>query len=455
MSDGITPVGAMVAPIKSPDVLGQLSSILGISQQRQQLQAQALQIQQDQIKTQAAQDTSNYFSSFDPTQYVTPNGTTDVTKIMASDPSYKNLTGAGKLQVTEALQKIQGTQLDNMGKMSTMDAQTVQDYSQGMGTLATDPDVLADNADGRSKLKAANDRFALRNAEAAKIAGIYGKAFALPDQGGAKQGHLGPAVAAIAAQAQTVSQQQAQSNPEQTSNAAGQIVNRNKATGALSTPPGSNDLINPSSTAVVGNTKRTTEAAGADFDRSNQVSNAVAPANQTVQLTQQVDDLADQIHTGKIADWVSKLAQAAGEESDTYARELLKKDLGKIQANASANAASDQRQKVVLSGLPEPTADSRTIHTAMDYTRGVARQDLARGALLNSIKSKDPNLRGFQHADDILTSSSDPLMHEFASLKTPAERSQFYRRNFEGNQKKMEDFRDKVAAMKHLNVIGQ
>lgn len=451
----MVPVAAMGNPIRSPDTLGQLSSILGIQHQRQQLQTQALLQQQEQIKTQALQDTNSFFRDFDPTAWVAPNGTTDITGVMSKDPGYNRLSGAGKAAVTEKLQAIQGKQLENMSALSKMDQDTVQAFARSIGAHAADPDVIAGNADGRTKLKTEADNFAMRNAEAAKIVGIYGKAFQPPELGGAKNDHLAAAAAAIAAQAQTVSEQQEQSNPVRGTNAAGQATIANRATGltALAPTTGGGD-VNPSTPAVAGIAKRTTEAAGADFDRSNQVSAAVAPANQTVQLTQQVDDLADQIHTGKIADWVSKLAQAAGEESDTYARELLKKDLGKIQANASANAATDQRQKVVLSGLPEPTADSRTIHTAMDYTRGVARQDLARGTLLNSVKSKDPNLRGFQHVDDILTSSSDPLMHEFASLKTPAERSQFYRRNF-SDAKKMEDFRDKVAAMKHLNVIGQ
>jgi hypothetical protein len=238
MADSYQAVGAMVAPIKSPDTFGQLSNILGIQQQRTALQNQALELQQNQIKTQAAQDNNSYFSSFDPTQYVTPNGTTDVTKIMASDPNYQKLTGAGKVQVTQNLQAIQGKQIANMSAMSTMDNDTVNAFGQTMGALATDKDVVADNPDGRSKTAAAAQAFAMRNPEAAKIAGIYSPAFKLPQDGGAKQGHLGPAVSAIAAQAQTVSQQQAQSNPEtQNVDQGGTIAQQtvNRATGQPTT----------------------------------------------------------------------------------------------------------------------------------------------------------------------------------------------------------------------------
>lgn len=454
MADGYQAVGAMVAPIKSPDMYGQLSSILGIQQQRQQLQNQALEIQQNQIKTQAAKDSNDYFSSFDPTQWVAPNGTTDVTGIMSKDPGYQKLTGAGKVQVTGQLQAIQGKQIENMSAMAGMDRDAVTNFSQLIGANSARPEVQNDTPEGRTLLQTAVQNYAMQGPEQAKIAGIYGKAFQTPELGGAKQGHLGPAANAIAAQAQTVSQQQAQSNPGDITNAQNQHINRAPATGALSAPPGSNDNINPPSSTVAATTKRGLEAGGADFDRANQVSAAVAPATQTVQLSKQVDDLADQIKAGKFADVISKAAAAAGVESDTYARQLLKKDLGKIQSTATAAAPSDLRSATILSGFPDATSDARTIHTAMDYTRGVARQDLARGALLNQVKTKDPSLRGFQHADDTLTSSTDPLMHEFSALNSPAERTAFYRRNF-SDQKKMEEFRDRVAGMKHLNVIGQ
>jgi hypothetical protein len=59
-------------------------------------------------------------------------------------------------------------------------------------------------------------------------------------------------------------------------------------------------------------------------------------------------------------------------------------------------------------------------------------------------------LRGYQAADDMLTSTTDPLMHEFNSLKNPQERAQFYARNFK-DPKEMAAFRDKVAGMNHVH----
>jgi hypothetical protein len=51
-----------------------------------------------------------------------------------------------------------------------------------------------------------------------------------------------------------------------------------------------------------------------------------------------------------------------------------------------------------------------------------------------------------------LAGGTDPLMHEFKALKTPAERIEFYKRNFT-DPTKAQDFRNKVAGMGH--VFGQ
>jgi hypothetical protein len=241
--------------------------------------------------------------------------------------------------------------------------------------------------------------------------------------------------------------------PQQANTGAG-VVNRNPVTGALTAPPGAapGSAINPTPPQVAGQTARQTGTAGSDVDRANQVSGAVAPANQTITITKEIDDLADQVHSGKISQAISKAAAAVGMDSSTYARQLLEKDLGRLKSTAAAGAGSDQRQATVLAGFPEAASDNQTIHTSMDYTRGVARQDLARGNLLNSVKEKDPTLRGFQHADDMLTGSTDPLMHEFNALKTPAQRIGFYQRNFT-NPAEAQQFRDKVAGMGH--IFGQ
>jgi hypothetical protein len=244
--------------------------------------------------------------------------------------------------------------------------------------------------------------------------------------------------------------------PQQAQTGAG-TVNRNPLTGAISQPPGAptGSAINPTPPQVAGQTLRQTGTAGGDVDRMNQVSSAVKGASAAIPLTTQVDDLAEQIHSGKFAAAISNAAAAVGMSADTYARQELRKNLGQIKTAAIAGPAggSDSRASVIESGFPDETSDPQTIHKAMDYARGSLREDLARGNNLNQYRQKHPDLSGFQTADDILTSHTDPLMHEFKALP-PAQQAGFYRRNFSSPQE-AQAFKNKVKAADHTGLLGQ
>jgi hypothetical protein len=240
----------------------------------------------------------------------------------------------------------------------------------------------------------------------------------------------------------------AASTPAQGTNAAGQNQNVNKLTGARTMPDLGPGATNPTGPQVSGAAARQTGTAGSDIDRGNQVSANVKSAPATIQTSQQIDDLADQIHSGKFVDWVSKGAAAVGVSEATYARQLLKKDLGIIQTQLTAAAPSDSRAATILSGTPDATSDTQTIHGAMDYVRGAARQNLAQGQNKSAYQGKHPDLAGFQQADDAFTGAAGPLVHEFLSLQSPAQKSEFYRRNFSTPQQALQ-FRNQAFAASH------
>jgi hypothetical protein len=433
MADGMVPVAAMGNPIKSPDTFGQLSTILGLQQQRQALQTQALLQQQEQIKTQAAQDTNDFFKNFDPTQWVAPNGTTDVNGVMSKDPNYRSLSGAGKAAVTEKLQAIQGKQTENMTAMASADRETVRNFSQMMAVHAARPEVQADTPEGRTLMQTAVKDYALQGPEQAKIAGIYGKAFQNPELGGAKPGHLGAAVAAIAAQAQTVSEQQAQSNPDDIVNANQQHINRNRATGALSAAPGSSDAINPRGSVVAGQTKATTGLADIDTERAGQISASVAPSRSIISLTQQLDDYVDQTRTGKFSKAVTDYMAAAGlKDPAIAARQLASKTAAQIRAQASVNAPSNEARETIAAGSPDPdTMGPEAVHAANELVRGNMRLNLARSANAARFQQKHGGTQGLHLADDQLARSADGLMYEYQSLPKGPARTEFIKRHFQ------------------------
>jgi hypothetical protein len=452
MADPFSPVAANSVPPDPNGGLNTLSKILNVRSQKLDIQGKQIGLEgqqadvqqkiQDATQRQAA---ASYFKNLDFTNHVGADGTLDLNSVL-KDPAL-DATGDAKPQIIQGLLNIKSKQQDNAASLMKNNATAVQGFGEAVNSLRNDPDVKADNDAGRAKVKAAITSFSKQGPDQARIASMYS-----PVTEHAPPGKLSGALNAIGLQAQSVSQQQQQQNPQQGTNAAGQNQLIDPQTGERSMPQLAGGATNPTAPTVAGQTSRQVQGASADIDRANKISGNVQASSAAIPLTQHIDDLSEQIQSGKFAASVSKAAAAVGLSDSTYARQVLEKELGQVKTLAIANAPSDAAAQTIQSGYPDATSDTKTIHTAMDYTRGAFRQNLARGELLNKVKSKDESIRGFQHADDMLTGSTDPLMHEFKALKTPQERIGFYQRNFT-DPAKAQEFRDKVAGMSH--VIGQ
>lgn len=233
------------------------------------------------------------------------------------------------------------------------------------------------------------------------------------------------------------------------------VVSRDPILGGLSQPPGAptGSAINPTPPQVAGQTTRQVGTGNADIDKSNEVSALQQQSSAAIPLTQRIDQLARDINSGKVAKMISETGNYFGISSINEARSQLTKDLGQVKGLAVAKAGSDQRAATILEGYPTDTTPENTIHAAMDYIRGTARQNLSRGKLLSKYQEEDPQgLRGFQAADNMLTRTTDPLMHEYLALK-PEEQAGFYRRNFSTPQQAQE-FKNQINALKkHTSVL--
>lgn len=261
-----------------------------------------------------------------------------------------------------------------------------------------------------------------------------------------------------------------QITPAERQTAAGTIQGSVGPTGAFTAAPGSRIPVAPGQTgpsptpgqpanfipagiaptetpqfraSVASATGRATGVASTDIDRQNEISKSIKPSMAAIGLTEQIDGLADIVHSGKVAGKFSAVAAALGIKDATSARQLLIKDLGQLKTQASEFAPSNDARTTILSGYPNEDTDTSVIHAAMDYIRGSFKQNLARGNLLQEFRKRDPNLSGLAGADDALTSRFDPRMTEFMSLKTPEDRKAFYKRNFT-KPEEAQAFRDKV-----------
>lgn len=447
-----------IKPADPNQAFNSINSILGMQQTRQQLQIQAQQLQQEQLKTEGQQGAAEYFKDFDPTQWVTANGTTDVNGIMAGDAKFKGLNGVAKPMVMDQLQKMQGHQLENMRTLGQMDADTVTDFAQRANTWAQNPEVQNDTAEGRKYVQAEIQKYGLLDPQKAKIAGIYGKAFADPAQGGAKQGHLAPALTAMGAQAQTVSEQQTQSNPEGTTNAGGQIINRDRRTGALSAAPtgGNAAQLNPSSPTVAAATRTAAGTAEDDNTRANAISSTVAPSRTSITLADQVAKLADEVRTGKFSDTVTKYAATIGQKDETIAaRQLLSKYAAQLKTQGISNAPSDTARNQIEAGLPDPdTMSPEAIKGAAEFVKGGMLMNLSRAANARKFSTTHGNTQGLRMADDRFTSNADPLMYTYQNLPKGPARTEFIQRHFKSADDK-NDFIRRKNVVEHYGGFEQ
>jgi hypothetical protein len=230
----MTPVGNQIIPPDPQKGLGLMSSILGIQQQRQALQGQAADVQMRQLEARKAQSTQDFFSSWDPTEHMAPDGTTD-TESARQSSSYK-AAGNAKPDIDLKLAQIKQSQLQNKMSLTSLNGANLTQYGQVMQSLAQDPDVLADKADpvtgvnaGRAKVDAALANFSKLGPDAQRVAQIYS-----PITQHAPPGKLGHGVQSMALQGQDIAGQQSQTNPVPTNYDTGDAIlpaTVNRATG--------------------------------------------------------------------------------------------------------------------------------------------------------------------------------------------------------------------------------
>jgi hypothetical protein len=447
----------MIKPPDPSQAINTMSGILGLKQQRQALQTGQYQqqsaqanAQQDQQNAAQRQAAGNFFKGFDIAKHHGDDGTLDLDSALTS-PEFK-ATGDSAPEIAKSLLAIKNSQLAAKTSLAGLNNDLRGQFSSQVAGLAQDPDVKSGNQTGRGKVLDAIDQFGQSSPDAKRVAAIYSQVLQ-----NTPPNKMGQALQNLQLQAKSAGEQL----PGTTAIDTGPTVQGASVapgTGAITPagPPVTKGLApteripykQASAGATASASSRATGVAGSDIDRANQISAGIKPAQAGIQTTQQIDDLADQIHSGKFAGWLSTQAAKVGVSEATYARQLLEKDLGIIKTQMTTSASSDSRAATILSGTPEATSDPQTIHGAMDYVRGSFRQNLEQGKNLSAYREKHPDLSGFQGADDHFTSTGGPLMHEFLSLKGKDQQSAFYRRNFSSPQEALK-FRNQAFAASH------
>ena len=450
MADGFQSVALDIKPPDPNQAFQSIGNILGLQQKKQALGIQAQELAQQQIATDQAQNFQTFTQKFDPASHIGADGTLDVAGVRNS-AAYKN-AGNAKPLVDEYIQKVQTGQLGAKQALQTLDSGTLTQMTQGIGALANDKDVLADNAAGREKVANYYKSFGQQSPEAARISGLYSGVVQH-----AKQGDLSDAIYAQQLMGADVLGQRSQQNPVRGTNAAGQATIANPRSGltALAPTTGGGD-VNPPSTKVAAQTTSGTGQASADNQRVSDISNSVAPSRAVISLTQQLDNYVDQAKTGKFSKAVTDYAAAAGiKDPAIAARQLASKTAAQIRAQATQNAPTNEARETISAGSPDPdTMNADAIHKANELVRGNMRLNLARDANAARFQQTHGGTQGLRMADDQLTKNADGLMYEYQSLPKGPQRTAFIQRHF-ASPAEAQDFVHRKNLVEHNGGFNQ
>lgn len=221
------PVGNTITPPNPQQGLGMLSGLIGVQQQRQALQTgqyqqqtAAAQAQQQQLAASQQQGVQSFFNSWDPSQHIADDGTTDLDSALQS----KEFQSAGnaKPAIMQALLDVKTKQLANKQALAGLNSTVITQLGTQAGALAKDPDVVDDKTDpatginpGRAKVSELINNFSKLSPDNARVAQQMFNVDKVP------QGKLSTAVQALQMRAQSASEQQAAQFPKQMAVSAG------------------------------------------------------------------------------------------------------------------------------------------------------------------------------------------------------------------------------------------
>jgi hypothetical protein len=444
MDFGGPPVGTSVNPVGQG--LTTLSELMNVKRSQQALQTgqyqqqtAAAQAQQEQQTASQRQAAAQFFQSYDIAKHVGPDGTIDLDQAL-TNPQLK-ATGDAYPEIAKSIIGIKNAQLDAKQKLSTLDSGLRQDFYQNVGGLSNDPDVKAGNNQGVGKVLDAIDEFGKSGGpDAARVAGVYrpliqnlvqsGKQERLPemlsnfqlqalDAGKQREQTYGtPTTVNTGAVIQPGVQAPAAAGggfapggaaiplpPQQTTNASGQIINRNPQTGALSTAP-----VNGTPGAVNPTTAQAQTQQGIAAGVTQRVQQAQAAANNTVQAQDALNrartilDSPNSPNTGALVDWkrnVKNFLSSAGIDTqgadDTNS---LVKNLARYEASRATQAGlggTDAARELAHNGSPNVSIDNAAL-------KGIVTQSLATEKALSAYanvqsKTKDANTLAKNEAD--------------------------------------------------------
>lgn len=197
--------------IQAPDITKTLGGLMGLQQQKLGIQQAQQNLARGAAATQMAQQDAQQraaVANVDWGKYADGTGMISPDKMIA-DPALRQAAGDSMLDVVKQGATIRQQQLQNSQSLAGLNDTLRGQFSSMVGALRTDPDVVADNPQGRQKVVDAMTNWAQQGGpEAARVASIYA-----PVAEHAPPGKLAGALGNIQLQAMSVPQQVAGQSP--------------------------------------------------------------------------------------------------------------------------------------------------------------------------------------------------------------------------------------------------
>lgn len=416
-----------------------LSGLLGLKQQKLALETgqylketAAAEATAKTVEAQGKQEASGFLKGLDFFKHFGPDGTLDTNAVIAT-PEFEKLSGPAKEIAANSLLDIKNNQIKNKQDLATLNGSVVAGAARLMGAIATDPDVLEGNEKGFEKVRSQWSLFKSMYPDQGEAFASKFEPHQTPENM-RKPGDLAAALRSVQMMGEDVSQQQQQQNPAAVSNAAGQLVNRQPQTGALSAPPGSNSNLNPSAPAVAQAQAAAVGGVQSDVAAYNDIRAAGSTAAAVASLSQQVAQLAHDVDTGVMTSTSSKLwsglLQRFGYKPTDFKdpgvrRAILGKMAAQLRSQAEAAAPSDAVRQSIDKAFPDPdNMPAGAVIDAARYVHGTALINQARLRNAEAFRKTHGGIvTGLSSQDSGFVQSADPLAAHYASLPDDQKRT--------------------------------
>lgn len=470
------------APVINPQgtnpaqqTLQTLSGILGIQQQKAQLQSQTAEAQQQQQTARQRAGIANWVQNFDPAKHVAPDGTLDLDAVL-TDPTLRQAAGDQFPAVVQSMIGVKSGQLANINALAGINNEVRTQLQQQLGGIRTDPDVVADNPAGRQKADGVLGQFAATSPTAARIAQIYGTTI---DH--APAGKLAQVISNMQLQAQAAGQQSTAQAPSLVNTGPALVnVNPQSAQGNLAGLPGLRTGIspqiatttdqfgnvrafnvqNPGQTTLVGHGGQSElpsappvlGAGEADVIKAN-TQNVVTNRQQAQDALTQLDILnriktlaGSGVYTGPGSQNVAKLATAVSqvpgfEQASKYAQNY--NELAKFMAQNAARmgqqmglSGSDSRIDLALHAQPNAAMDTKSIQHVSDYISGLVRMQQSKAAAMDQwLQYPGHSMQNEDQFEHLWRQNADPRLFQLNQMSDQNEAINYARTHISASER--------------------